>query len=66
MLIVRAGNNTILQYTTDMIVLAFFFLLRPGEYTDLASDNTPFTINDAQLFIGSKRIEIETSSILDI
>jgi hypothetical protein len=37
------------QAIADMIVLAFFFLLRPGEYTGNPSDTTPFTLQDAQL-----------------
>jgi hypothetical protein len=37
----------------DMIAIAFFFLLRPGEYTATSSDTTPFRLADVQLFIGS-------------
>jgi hypothetical protein len=48
--------------TTDMIIIAFFFLLRPGEYTNSASDTTPFTIADVQLFIGGRRLHIPTST----
>jgi hypothetical protein len=45
----------------DMIVLAFFFLLRPGEYTATASDTTPFRMCDVQLFIGPVRIDPATA-----
>jgi hypothetical protein len=45
----------------DMIVLAFFFLLRPGEYTALPSDTTPFRMCDVQLFIGPVRIDPGTA-----
>jgi hypothetical protein len=38
-----------------MIILAFFFLLRPGEYTGTASDTTPFTLQDVQCWIGQQR-----------
>ena len=41
-----------------MIILAFFFLLRPGEYTDTPSDSTPFRFEDVQLFIGNTRLDI--------
>ena len=41
-----------------MIVLAFFFLLRPGEYTASASDTTPFRLTDVQLFVGQHRLDI--------
>ena len=42
----------------DMIGLAFFFLLRPGEYTDSPSDTTPFEMRDVQLFIGHRRLDL--------
>ena len=31
-----------LQAVADMIIIAFFFLLRPGEYTGTKSDSSPF------------------------
>jgi hypothetical protein len=40
----------------DMIIVAFFFLLRPGEYTGSSSNTTPFALKDTQLFIGRERI----------
>ena len=44
----------------DMAVIAFFFLLRPGEYTGHTADRatTPFTMGDVQLFIGSRRLDL--------
>ena len=51
-----------LRAVADMIIIAFFFLLRPGEYTDTASDTTPFTFADAQLFLGPIRLNIATST----
>ena len=44
-----------------MIVLAFFYLLRPGEYTSGPSESTPFTLADVQLFIGNTRLDITTA-----
>lgn len=44
----------------DMIIIAFFFLLRPGEYTASSSDTTPFTLQDVQLFIGGRRLNLLT------
>ena len=46
----------------DMIILAFFFLLRPGEYTDNDGDTDkhPFRIEDVQLFIGDTRLNLLT------
>jgi hypothetical protein len=46
-----------------MICLAFFFLLRPGEYTGTASDTTPFTLQDVQCWIGQQRFLATTITI---
>ena len=46
-----------------MIVLAFFFLLRPGEYTAGPSTTSSFTLADVQLFIGDIRLDIKTASV---
>ena len=51
------ATHPLLQCTADMILLAFFFLLRPGEYTDGTSRDTnsqPFLLSSAQLFIGPR------------
>jgi len=52
-----AVANQANQATADMIVLAFFFLLRPGEYTAMKSDTTPFRMQDVQLFVGGHRLD---------
>jgi hypothetical protein len=44
-----------------MIILAFFFLLRPGEYTD--NNKTPFCLKDFQLFIGPHSLNLQTLSM---
>jgi hypothetical protein len=45
---------------TDMILLAFFLLLRPGEYTGSPSNTSPFTLADVQLFAGRRRLNISS------
>jgi hypothetical protein len=47
-----------------MIILAFFFLLRPGEYTN--NDNTPFCLKDVQLFIGPYCLNLQISSTAEL
>jgi hypothetical protein len=47
-----------------MIILAFFFFLRPGEYTD--NDNTLFCLKDVQLFIGPRCLNSQTSSAAEL
>ena len=52
-----------LRATVDMIILAFFFLLRPGEYTDAPSpDAAPFRLSSVQLAIGGRRLNLATDS----
>ena len=49
----------------DMIALAFFFLLRPGEYTATKSDATPFRMQDVQLFVDG-RLDPMTAPLVTI
>jgi hypothetical protein len=47
----------------DMIAIAFFFLLRPGEYTGTNStESAPFRLCDTQLFHGPVRLDLSTAS----
>jgi hypothetical protein len=55
-------GNEKLCAAADIIIIAFFFLLRPGEYTDSKSDTTPFTLGDVQLFLGPRRLDLATAS----
>ena len=40
-----AFNDQELQAVADTIIIAFFFLLRPGEYTGTKSDRAPFHLS---------------------
>lgn len=52
-----------LRAIADMIIIAFFYLLRPGEYTDSpSSDTTPFTLGDVQLFQGQRRLDLQSAT----
>lgn len=58
-----ATGEVFLIAVADMIAIAFFFLLRPGEYTGLHSDTTPFRLCDVQLFHGPNvRLDLATAS----
>jgi hypothetical protein len=48
----------------DMIVIASFFLLRLGEYTDNKKD--PFQLANTQLFIGKRRLPILTTPAAEL
>ena len=45
-----------------MIIIAFFFLLRPGENTYAPSGTTPFTLGDVQLAIGDMRLPLDNAT----
>jgi len=47
----------------DMICLAFFFLLRPGEYTGTTATSTPFRLCDVELRTGAIRHNVLTTPI---
>ena len=55
----QSSPDPTLAAAADMIIIAFFYLLRPGEYTD--NDKTPFRLEDVQLFIGDTRINLTTA-----
>ena len=61
-----AAQSVSLSAITYMACLAFFFLLRPGEYTSSPSDTTPFTSFDVQLFVGHLRLDLLTSTDADL
>jgi hypothetical protein len=51
----------------NMIALAFFFLLRPGEYTGTRNEySSPFRICDARLTVGGQNIDFYTASEAEI
>ncbi|CAJ1954978.1 unnamed protein product [Cylindrotheca closterium] len=45
-----------------MIIVAFFFLLRPGEYTGTTNDDTPFRFLDVQLKVGVRHLDLLTTT----
>jgi hypothetical protein len=67
--VLTAAHNNInpssaAQAIADMICIAFFFLLRSGEYT-FTNANTPFRIQDVKLHIDTKEIQIYHASPLE-
>ena len=56
MAIAVAGNDPGVKAIADMIAIAFFYLLRPREYTASKSETTPFALRDVQLSSGNRRL----------
>ena len=55
-ILAQHASSQQIKAVADMIIIAFFFLLRPGEYTD--NDYNPFRLDDVQLFIGQNRLNL--------
>ena len=49
-----------------MIIIAFFFLLRPGEYTGTKSDSSPFRLSDVTFNVGRTVFDTETATDNDL
>jgi hypothetical protein len=54
------------QAVADMCTIAFYFLLRPGEYTGTTSDDTPFRLQYVALHVGTRRLDNMLASLPDI
>ena len=59
-----AGNsaNLVLKRTANMIILAFFFLLCPGKYTESPIDTQPLNYLSVQLFLCGRHLNLTTAS----
>jgi len=48
---------------SDVICIAFYFLLRPGEYTGTTADDHPFLLRDVSLHLGTRTLNIMTDPL---
>jgi hypothetical protein len=60
--IAHTAADAISLAMADMMWLAFFFLLRPGEYTQPAEDSHPFRIEDVRLWCNEIAIDCFTGT----
>ena len=49
-----------------MIIIAFFFLLLPGEYTGTKSDRLPFRLSDVTFSVGRTVFDTSTANDNDL
>ena len=61
-----ASRDPELQAVVDMIIIAFFFLLRPGEYTGTKSDSSPCRRSDVTFSVGRTVFDTETATDKDL
>ena len=57
-----ASNDQELKTIVDMIIIAFFFLLRPGEYTGTKSDSSPFLLSDVTFSVSRTVFDTTTAT----
>ena len=60
--VAAASRDPALQAVEDMIIIAFFFLLCPGEYTGTKSDSSPFRLSDVTFSVGRTVFDTTTST----
>ena len=57
-----ASNDQELHAVADMIIIAFFFLLWPGEYTCTKFDSSPFRLSDVTFSVSRTVFDTATST----
>ena len=50
----------------DMICLAFYYLLRPSEYSHPDASASVFTLDDVHCYIGQRKLDIATASYAEL
>ena len=60
--VAAASNDQELQAVADMIILAFFFILRAGEYKGTKYDSTPFCLSDVTFSVGRAFFDTATAT----
>ena len=64
--VAAASRDPELQAVADTIITAFFFLLRPGEYTGTKSDSSLFRLSDVTFSVGHTVFNTSTSTDNDL
>jgi hypothetical protein len=54
------------QAIADMVCIAFYFLLRPGEYSGSTSEAHPFVLDNVTLHLGSRPLNYMTAPLAQI
>lgn len=63
----ETSSNPRQRAIADMIMILFYFLLRPGEYTLGGSkENKPFLLQDIQLFLRRRCLKLATCSLTEL
>ena len=60
--VAAASNDQELQAVTDVIIIALFFFLQPGEYTGTKSDISPFRLSAVTFSVGRTVFDTATAT----
>jgi hypothetical protein len=55
-------RDVVTMVIADLIYIAFFFVLWPGEYTGTTSDDTPFRLQDVGVCIRDRKFDLSQCS----
>jgi hypothetical protein len=63
-----AGDTPRATCSADMVIIGFFFLLRPGEYalSPTADEASPFRLCDVHCFLGNRRLDLNHCPLQDL
>jgi hypothetical protein len=52
----------------DLVILAFYFLMRPGEYCNSTGEDSshPFHSDELELWLGPRRLDLQTATDLEL
>ena len=58
----RPSTSAHAKSLANLVCIAFFFLLRPGEYTGTVTDDQAFSLDDITLYVHSRRLSNQHST----
>ena len=61
-----ASPTPLIEACTDMSIIAFFFLMCPGEYAVTTTESHPFHLRDVELFCGARRLDLTATPLPDL
>jgi hypothetical protein len=58
------GSTQSMQCIRDLIIIAYYFLMRPGEYCTSTGEDAshPFHFDEVELWLGPRRLNLETAT----
>lgn len=61
-----ANPTPLIAACTDMTIIAFYFLMRPGEYAVTNAESHPFRLADVEMYQGAMRLDLTATPLPDL